>query len=87
MSRVPGHALVAEGAPHDTNGQRIGVAGTGRALCECGTTSAELPSSTARHQWHRNHKAEIESDRQAFRSDVETAATARLTAAGWTAQP
>jgi len=64
---VPGHTLVAEGKPYQ---QTPGYAGTpvwtrvttsrrGHALCSCGTTSDELPSTGQRKQWHRQHKARV----------------------------
>lgn len=31
----------------------------GRALCECGEWSPELPSTAARKRWHREHKDEV----------------------------
>lgn len=59
------HALVYEGAPHDSQGVRIisgrwpGVGGHGRALCYCGEMSDPLPSAYARRNWHRLHKAKM----------------------------
>lgn len=67
---ITGHALKHEGAPHDTDGNRITdsngrfghystTSGDGRALCECGALSEELPSRNKRAAWHRQHKTEI----------------------------
>lgn len=73
---ITGHALKHEGAPHDNKGNRlnhrgepadvsysIGATGEGRALCECGALSEELPSRNKRAAWHRQHKAEIRSQK------------------------
>lgn len=61
--RVPGHALQAEGAPHDPDGKRLtgifgsGTGGPGYALCECGAMSElRLNTAAARYRWHRRHK-------------------------------
>jgi hypothetical protein len=63
---IKGHALKHEAAPHDEDGHRIDkgfrnstAAGVGRALCECGALSEELPSRNKRAAWHRNHKMSI----------------------------
>lgn len=61
---VPGHTLVAEGAPHMWNGRRYErntggewtVSGTGKALCSCGWTSKVLKTGAARKAAHREHK-------------------------------
>lgn len=65
-TRVQGHTLVWEGAPHDADGRRIrrgnwgdGKSGTGRAKCSCGALSDELPSKGARQRWHREHKESL----------------------------
>lgn len=62
-TRVPGHALIAEGEPYYENGrQRFlwrGDGGEGRALCECGELSEALPFGDARKRWHRQHKEEV----------------------------
>ena len=67
-SRVPGHTLAFEGAPHlvtETGSvSRIwkyhgGVSGTGRGLCSCGAMSDLLESAHQRKKWHRAHKAEV----------------------------
>ena len=64
MTRVPGHTLAFEGAPHDAAGVRVAIltGGAGRAKCSCGQLSRDLVSSTARKQWHREHKADVSSD-------------------------
>lgn len=60
--RVPGHTLVAEGAPFDHLRRRYssilgGVGGAGHAKCSCGQFSpAPIPSAYQRKQWHRDHK-------------------------------
>lgn len=69
MSRVKGHTLAFEGAPHAVNesGQvrRVwthwtgGVGGFGRGYCSCGALSDLLDSAAKRRQWHREHKAEV----------------------------
>src|SRR5256885_2683866 len=65
-----GHGLQAEGQavePRDrweggwnwqVRGQRVALthAKVGKALCECGEWSPELPSTVARKRWHANHK-------------------------------
>ena len=64
---VPGHGLMGEGAAYtvDTRGRVIRllhntVGGFGRAACSCGVFSDKLLlSSTARREWHRQHKAEV----------------------------
>ena len=74
MSLVKGHALVAEGAAFDKEGDstkrvRYGtVAGRGRALCECGSVSPRLDSANQRKKWHREHKAEVSATRQETQS-------------------
>lgn len=62
---LPGHTLVAEGAPHDNLGNRLegGLTGVGRAKCTCGGLSEMLNSTRARQQWHRDHKNQIRGDR------------------------
>ncbi|MET4222810.1 hypothetical protein [Oerskovia enterophila] len=67
MSRLAGHELWWEGAPHTAKGQliyrgRITTGGTGHGKCSCGALSPELPSGTQRRAWHREHKAEITRD-------------------------
>lgn len=60
-TRVPGHGLIAEGAPHNDNGQRSnlgGTAGWGRGLCTCGATSDHVHSARQRRAWHDQHKEE-----------------------------
>jgi hypothetical protein len=63
-TNLKGHALIAEGEPHNGSGLRIGrwqsTGGSGHALCECGTLSELLDSVTQRQHWHREvHKAEV----------------------------
>ncbi|MFS0832016.1 hypothetical protein ABC337_15300 [Arthrobacter sp. 1P04PC] len=63
-TRLAGHELHYEGAPHDKQGRPInsvwgGTAGVGRAKCTCGKLSPELTSGTKRKAWHRDHKDEI----------------------------
>lgn len=61
---VPGHTLVAEGAPHAWNGRRYerltlhgwSISGKGKGLCSCGATSKVLGTGAARKAWHREHK-------------------------------
>lgn len=61
--KIKGHALVREGAAFDMHGMPAWhgtTAGTGRAMCECGALSEELPSGAARRQWHRReHKPSV----------------------------
>lgn len=67
MTRLAGHTLAAEGAPHRlTPGRRVvrdmyrlGVGGTGRALCSCGVYSGVLTSAALRRAWHRDHKTAV----------------------------
>lgn len=61
VTRVTGHGLVAEGAPHDDAGRRISgiraaTSGPGRGRCQCGALSDTLESTAARRSWHREHK-------------------------------
>jgi hypothetical protein len=63
-NRMPGHELVAEGAPHDPKGRRVstiygGVSGAGCAKCSCGELSPGLDSANKRKLWHRAHKEEL----------------------------
>ena len=67
-TRVPGHALQCEGAPHvmSETGRVIrtynswgGIGGHGRGLCECGAMSDLLDSAHQRKAWHRQHKANV----------------------------
>lgn len=55
-TRIPGHALISEGAAHDADGRRLycpnNSGGSGRALCSCGALSEVLPSGAARKRWH-----------------------------------
>lgn len=57
------HTLIAEGAPHDSNGERtllFATAGrSGRAKCSCGELSPDLPSGRQRKQWHQDHKEAV----------------------------
>lgn len=66
MSRIQGHALRSEGAPHmprSDGWERVGhwssVGGLGHGLCECGAFSPLAWSSNTRKRWHREHKAEV----------------------------
>ena len=68
MSRIKGHTLRFEGAPHvvaeDGRVVRVygsygGVSGFGRGLCSCGALSDLLDSAHQRKKWHREHKAEV----------------------------
>lgn len=43
----------------DTGFRNSTASGEGRALCECGALSEELPSRNKRAAWHRAHKTEI----------------------------
>jgi len=68
-TRLAGHELHYEGAPHDWKGRPInsvwgGTAGTGRAKCTCGELSPELTSGTKRKAWHREHKYEIRTQQE-----------------------
>ncbi len=60
---IPGHKLIAKGAPHGSNGKptklhspRVHV---GRAKCECGVLSPILGSWADRRDWHQAHKYEV----------------------------
>lgn len=63
MGTLKGHGLVAEGAPHDIEGQRLAWAPRtwpGRARCACGELSPSLPSVSQRREWHRKvHKPQV----------------------------
>ena len=69
-TRVAGHSLLWDGAPHNDQGQRIAhvylmeKGGEGRGKCSCGTLSDVLPSKGARQRWHKEHKAEVVAERQ-----------------------
>lgn len=63
---VPGHSLVAEGAPFkmDPRGEPVRIkwnstAGPGRALCSCALISPELSTAAARKRWHETHKLNV----------------------------
>ena len=61
-TRVAGHALQAEGKPHEPNGEGGHMRAwrhAGYALCSCGAASPELESDAARKRWHAVHKDEI----------------------------
>jgi hypothetical protein len=65
-TRVPGHELQGEGAPHAPGARRgthvrqaRGVAGTGYGLCTCGARSPLLDSGAKRKAWHRQHKQQM----------------------------
>ena len=55
---VKGHTLVMEGrlswCRYDSLSHHFG-----RGTCSCGAQSDELPTTTARQRWHRNHKEEM----------------------------
>lgn len=55
---LKGHTLVAEGMSFNADGSMKGYGWdrVGHAKCRCGVLSPELPSVTARKQWHREHK-------------------------------
>lgn len=69
-TRVAGHGLQAEGRSVEPHGSmylypyrtwhatwRLTDKKVGKALCECGEWSPELPSTAARQRWHREvHK-------------------------------
>lgn len=58
-ARIPGHALVAEGAPFERRGHRL-IGKGGRALCECGELSPPLANTSRRKAWHRDeHKPAV----------------------------
>ena len=62
--RMKGHALIAEGAPHDDMGDRLpsywgGVSGYGRGKCSCGVLGPAHDSANYRKRWHRDHKEQI----------------------------
>jgi hypothetical protein len=62
VTRVAGHALLAEGAAFNRDGQRVTMnttAGSGHARCQCGAQSEALRSSGERRRWHVAHKAEV----------------------------
>lgn len=80
-TQMPGHGLIAEGAPHDDNGKRNnlgGVAGWGRGLCSCGDMSEHLHSARQRRAWHNQHKAEIAAREAAIKADVYAAVDTAL---------
>jgi len=57
-NRLAGHELRNEGRVY--GGYSAGyINGPGRATCSCGFRSEELPSTNARKQWHRDHKARV----------------------------
>lgn len=69
-NRMKGHALAAEGAPHDLSGRRLstiygGVSGVGAALCSCGALSDVLDSANVRKAWHRKHKEQLRKESKA----------------------
>jgi hypothetical protein len=53
--RLAGHGLRWEGRWYDIASGRT-FNGPGYARCSCGTRSPDLPSTTARKRWHREHK-------------------------------
>jgi hypothetical protein len=63
---VSGHGLRGEGIGYErvtwSGHERWLVASDQRAavaICRCGEVSPPLPSTRARKQWHREHKAEV----------------------------
>lgn len=59
-TRVSGHYLINEGAPHDAFGYRLSWnAPQGCGKCSCGLLSDWLDSTRARQRWHLAHKADI----------------------------
>ncbi len=66
-TRLAGHSLVGEGAPHNDLGVRLrgeysyGHEKTpgGRGQCSCGALSDVVTTRAARKRWHAEHKAEI----------------------------
>lgn len=57
---LKGHALLYEGAAYDDRGKPMRYdTGIGRAKCECGEMSDQLPSRNQRKDWHRAHKDAI----------------------------
>jgi hypothetical protein len=81
--RLPGHALVAEGAPFERRGHRL-IGKGGRALCECGELSPPLANTSRRKAWHRDeHKPAARADRTEERlDDVSAAITPDMLAPG-----
>lgn len=63
-TRVSGHSIVAQGAPHDEDGLNVNrndrwphsVHGVGIGLCTCGLASEVLPSAYQRRRWHKAHR-------------------------------
>lgn len=75
MTRIKGHHLLREGAPHDDNGEVLSnwsfaypyprkVAGEGRGLCACGAMSVALPTAAARRRWHQQHKRDVRNGKE-----------------------
>lgn len=75
---IRGHALQHEGGSmevwdprscaREIGGTKVGpsYAPVGKALCECGEWSPELPSTAARQRWHRDvHKPAVIQQMQA----------------------
>jgi hypothetical protein len=61
-TNLPGHALRSEGKPYlacRSGWDRVTDSWTGRALCECGWTSAVLSSNGQRKRAHADHKAGV----------------------------
>ena len=74
--RVPGHGLQHEGRPVLLQGccgypdganhrQRNAYDQHGHALCSCGETSEHHLTSADRQRWHRAHKTEVTTSREA----------------------
>ena len=53
-----GHMLKREGRVFNPTNS-YGSNGSGSTACSCGQWSGVLPSTRARQQWHREHKAEV----------------------------
>lgn len=63
-TRVAGHTLWYEGAPHDDRGHRIwrpygSASGRGRGKCSCGALSEMEFTAAARKRWHAEHKQQV----------------------------
>jgi len=67
-TRLAGHELVREGAPHNERGYQersaySGTGGSGYGKCSCGELSGLLHSGNARQKWHREHKNTIRGEK------------------------
>ena len=54
--KLAGHSLVYGGHNYFANNPTRN--GVGRGHCSCGEVSDELPTTSSRQQWHRQHKAD-----------------------------